>query len=207
MALAITAFFYGCAEKEKIEVFNKPAMYWYENIMKEVRFKDLEKADDYYTSLSSEHISSPLLQESMLILATAHMDNEEYILANFYLDEYIKRFGTKATSEYARYLKVKAGFLAFAYPNRDQQLLIDTIKDAEDFLKQYPNSKYKELTQTMITKMYLAKYYLEKEIMDLYQRTDKLEAAKIYDKRLKSSWLHKTEMIDPDLPFYRAIFE
>ena len=47
----------------------------------------------------------------MLILVNAHIDEEEYVLANFYLDEYIKRFGLSKDIDYARYLKIKSKFL------------------------------------------------------------------------------------------------
>ena len=38
------------------------------------------------------------------------MDEEEYALANFYLDEYIKRFSLSKDIDYVRYLKIKANF-------------------------------------------------------------------------------------------------
>ena len=79
---SLVAFMSGCASKEK-EVFNMPATYWYEQIAKEIKSQDLEKADSFYTSLASEHIESPLLPDAMMMLANAHIQDEEYLLANF----------------------------------------------------------------------------------------------------------------------------
>jgi outer membrane protein assembly factor BamD len=205
-ALLVLLFAAGCASKNE-DVYNKPARYWYDGIIKEIRGGDLEKADDYYASLSSEHISSPLLKESMLILAEAHMEEEEYLLANFYLDEFIKRFGDKENSEFARFLKVKANFAAFKYPNRDQQLLLDTIKNAKSFLQRYPNSKFSPFVQTILAKLYMAEYKLNKEIASLYHRTDKEKAAKIYEEKLKNSWVNNVQIVDPKTSWYRSIFE
>ena len=71
-ALAICVVFSACDKKDKNE-FNKPAIYWYQNIIKEIKFGNLEGADNFYASLQSEHINSPLLPEAMLILGQAHI--------------------------------------------------------------------------------------------------------------------------------------
>jgi len=134
LALAVLFMMSGCSTKNK-SIYNKPAMFWYQGIMKNIRSGNLDKADDYYTSLSSEHIESPLLKTSMLILAQAHNKNEEYILANFYLNEYIRRYGNSDSIKYIKFLKIKTNFYAFAYPRRDQVLLNKTIKDASSYIK------------------------------------------------------------------------
>ena len=58
-----------------LDEVNKSADYWYQNMLKEIRNGDLEKADSYFVSLQSEHLNSPLLSEAMLILGRAHMQN------------------------------------------------------------------------------------------------------------------------------------
>ena len=197
----------GCSSKNKIEVYNKPAIYWYEQIVKEIKNQDLEKADDFFTSLSSEHVESPLLQTSMLILANAHIEEEEYILANFYLDEYIKRYGDRKNSEYAKFLKIKANFESFSNPNRNQQLIIDTIKNTKVFLSSYPNSEYRPMVDTILVKLELANLQTIQEIENLYSRIDKPKASKIYKEKIEKSSLKDANMIEPHIPWYRAWFE
>ena len=126
VATSLVAMISGCASKSK-DVYNMPATYWYEQIAKEIKAQDLEKADSFYTSLVSEHIESPLLPEAMMMLANAHMHEEEYVLANFYLDEYLKRYGNKENADHVRFMKIKANYEAFPNPGRNQQLLLDTI--------------------------------------------------------------------------------
>ena len=197
----------GCSTKDKVEVYNKPAIYWYEQIIKEIKNQDLEKADDFFTSLSSEHVESPLLKTSMLILANAHMEEEEYILANFYLDEYIKRYGDRENSEYAKFLKIKANFESFSHPNRNQQLTIDTIRNTKEFLAMYPDSKYNPMVNTILVKLRLANLQTTEEIAGLYKRIDKPKAYKIYEAEIKKSALNNANMIKPHVPWYRAWFE
>ncbi len=197
----------GCAKKESVEVYNKPALYWYGQIVKEIKNQDLEKADDYFTSLSSEHVESPLLQTSMLILANAHIEEEEYILANFYLDEYIKRYGDRKNSQYAKFLKIKANFESFTKPNRNQQLIIDTIRNTKEFLNAYPNSQYVPMVNTILVKLELANLQTTQEIASLYNRIDKPKASKIYKEKIDRSSLKEANMIKPHVPWYRAWFE
>ena len=73
---------------------------------------------------------------------------KKYALTNFYLDEYIKRFGVSKDIDYARYLKIKANFLGFKYQFRDQQLIKDTLASKfEEFVP--TNSLYMPLVDTI----------------------------------------------------------
>lgn len=200
--------FNACSSKnESIQEYDKPALYWYNKMTKEIESNDLETADDTYTSLESEHRNSPLLPSSLLILANAHMDEEEYALANFYLDEYIKRFALSKDINYVRFLKIKANFNGFTYQLRDQQLIDDTISEIADYKAKFPNSEYMPLVNTMKARLSMSKAILDKEIADLYKRVDKPEASKIYEEKSKKSWVKPEEIKEVDVPFYRSIFE
>ncbi len=207
LATLVLLFATGCSTKDKTAIYNKPALYWYGQIIKEIKNQDLEKADDYFTSLSSEHVESPLLKTSMLMLANAHMQSEEYILANFYLDEYIKRYGDRENSEYAKFLKIKANFDSFSHPKRNQKLLIDTIASTKKFKITYPHSKYMPMVNTILVKLELANLQTSEEIASLYKRLDKQKASKIYDKKIANSTVKNANMIKPHIPWYRAWFE
>jgi len=206
IAASLVALISGCASKTK-EVYNMPATYWYEHIAKEIKAQDLEKADSFYTSLVSEHIESPLLPEAMMMLANAHMQDEEYVLANFYLDEYLKRYGSKENADHVRFMKIKANYEAFPNPNRNQQLLMDTIKQTKEFIVKYPNSKFRPLAETILVRLELGEYFLDENIKGLYSRVDKPEAAKIYDEKLQKSSLSNANIIEPTIPWYRSWFE
>lgn len=206
LVAVVFMFFLGCAEKQS-ELYNKPALFWYKQIIKDIRSSDLENADSHYTSMSSEHVASPLLEEVLLILANAHIEEEEYLLANFYIDEYIKRYGNDKKNEYAKYLKIRANFLSFAYPKRNQKLLLDTIEETKGYKVAYPNSKYLPLVETILVKMQLAKFALNEKIAKLYEKTDRETSAKIYEQRVKTSPLKDAKLIEPTSPWYRSLFE
>ncbi|MCW1360529.1 outer membrane protein assembly factor BamD [Campylobacter sp. US33a] len=197
----------ACSTKTTDELYNLSAIEWYQQIIKDLQDKDLEKADLHYNSMASEHIADPLLEQTLLILAQAHMDEEEYLLADFYLEEYNKKFGNSKNVDYIRYLKIKAKFSAFSQPNRNQALMLESSKEITQFLENYPNTQYKLLVQTMLTKFNLANYYLDETIADLYQRTDRTQSYEIYQEKLKNSDFYDTYMIKPELPWYRKVFE
>ncbi len=201
------SIFSGCADKyqKKEELFNKPAAFWYQQIIKEVKAGNLDKADEAYTSLSSEHVASPLLKEALLILAQAHKEQEEYIMANFYIDEYTKRFARSKNIAYLKYLKIESNFKSFKKVNRDQKLLLDTIASANAYLEKFPASPYNPLVQTMLTRLYLAEQVLNKNIAALYKKTGKKKAAKIYEEKINNSWLKNTDAIVPENGFFSTI--
>lgn len=196
----------GCSQKDEVAEFNKPALHWYKQMIGEVRSNNLEKADDYFSSLQSEHVSSPLLPEAMLILAKAHMDNEEYLLARFYVDEYIKRFGSKENIDYAKQLKIQAGFRSFKLTGRDQDQLQKSIQEAEDYIRENPYSPSRPLVDTMLVKMHLANMHLNYEIAALYDRLDKPEAAERYRNREEYDWVKNMLVTQPESEWYREIF-
>lgn len=207
LLIACAAFVFTACSSKTEEEYNKPANYWYNKMMKQISSGDLDKADDTYTSLESEHRNSPFIPSAMLILVNAHIDEEEYALANFYLDEYIKRFGLSKDIDYARYLKIKANFLGFKYQFRDQQLIDDTIVQIQDFKTKYKNSPYMPLVDTINARLFMAKASLDNEIAELYVRRDKEAAAAFYEQKVKESWVNPAEIEPVKVPWYRSIFE
>ncbi len=207
--LFILFFTTGCADKKKKidENFNKPAAYWYKEIIKNVKVGSLDKADDVYASLSSEHIASPLLKEALMILARAHSENDEHMLARFYIDTYIKRYAKSTNIEYLKYLKLKSNFQALKKANRDQKLMLDTIRHANNYLQEFPTSSYNPLVHTMLTKLYLAELTLNRDIAKLYKKTGKDKAAKIYEEKIASSWLKDTQIELTNQSIFSNIFD
>ncbi len=206
MALVMSSiFFAGCTKN--IEEYNKPAAYWYGKIIASISDGNLERADNYYSSLQGEHIGSPLLPEATMILAITHMKYEEYLLGEHFLNEYIKRYATPNEKEFAEFLKIKAKYLALPNPRRDQALIQEAIDVGEKFKQNYPNSSYFEIVDTMITRLYLAQAVLNETIVDLYERIDKPKSAAYYRALKPQPWINWKEIDRAKTPWYRAWFE
>jgi outer membrane protein assembly factor BamD len=187
--------------------YNKSADYWYNEMIKAIVNNNMEKADSLYTSLSSEHVASPLLSEALLIMAQAYMDEEDYVKANEYLDEYIKRFGSSTKNEYVRYLKIKANYDSFSHPNRNQQLILLTILDMRRFIETYPASPYLYTVQTMLIQMELGENLISENAASLYKKLNKENAAEFYKEKSDKAYGEDGEVINPKTPWYRRWFE
>ncbi|AKF24395.1 hypothetical protein YH65_02530 [Sulfurovum lithotrophicum] len=208
IALALVFVFAGCSkDDDEVAEFNKPALYWYQKIGDSIASGNMDKADAYYISLKSEHMRSPLMQTAMMMLAVAHMDNEEYLLAGYYLDEYNKRFGGEKNREYIEYMKLKAAFLGIKDVYKDQKLIMDSIKGAGSYLLRYPGSTYTPLVKTILVRLHMAQYLLNENIAALYDRTGKPEAAKIYREKNKGSVVEMADITPPEKGIIGKIFD
>ena len=194
---------FGNAEKE--QEFNKTAQGWYDAIQKSIGSGDLEKADKQFLSLRSEHMDSALLPTAMLALAQAHMSEEEYLLANYYLDEYLKRYGGGVRGEYARFLKLKASFLGIHDINKDQKLVADTLMQCQSFARAHGGSRYLPLVKTMIVRLQMAQYLLDADIAHLYDRIGKEKAAEIYRKKAVKFHFKEGQISDPEGGFISSL--
>lgn len=194
----------GCSSKNQgISEYNKPADYWYEKMLRDIRASDLEGADDKFASLQSEHLNSPLVPEAMLILGRAHMDKREYLLAEFYFEEYLKRFGTLENADFIGYLKLQASFFAFSREALNQQLLLDAIAETEEYIARHPHSRYRPYVDTMLLRLQLANRHLNQEVARIYAIQGKESATQSYKERGDYPWLRSLEVKEPRLPWYR----
>ncbi len=206
VAALLILFFGGCSTKSGQE-YEKPALYWYHKLMRSVAAGNLEKADDYFTSLESEHTGSPLIPEAMQILVQAHMDEEEYLLANFYLDEYLKRYATSKNLDFIEFMKVKASFMGLKSPKRNQELIEETLEKAKRYVGKFPQSEFAPMMKTIIVRLEMTRYLMNESIASLYERRDKPKAAEIYRKRNSHTWIKREEIKPPEKGWIDWLFE
>jgi len=206
MGIVIMSAITGCGSKSE-EEYEKPALYWYQKMMKKIASGNLEEADNIFTSLESEHISSPLIPQAMIILMQAHMDSEEYLLANFYLEEYMKRYGSFKNRILAEFLQIKAAFYGLHSPQRDQKLISDTLIRARNYIVKYPDGVYTPMVHTMEVRLQMTRFLLNENIAALYERRDKPKAAEIYRKRNEVGWIKLDDIEPPSRGWFGWLFE
>ena len=200
--------FAGCASSiEDIEEFNKPALYWYKKIGESISSGNMDKADAFYISLKSEHMRSPLMPTAIMMLAHAHMNNEKYLLSNYYLDEYNKRYGQSDNREYIEFMKLKASFLGIKEVYKDQKLIMDSINKAKTYVYRYPGSAYAPMVNTILIRLHMSQYLLNENIAALYDRTGKPNAAKIYREKNAGSLVEMADIAAPQKGIIGKIFD
>lgn len=197
----------ACSNKDAVNEYDKPALTWYQNIIKEVGSANLDKADNLYISLRSEHARSPLLPTATMIMANAHMEDQAYIMADYYLDEYLKKYATGAKVEEAKFLKIKAAFLGIKDVNKEQQLMLDTLVEVEKFIKTYPNSIYLPIVSTIKVRLHMSEFLLNENIASLYRRLGKDKAQEIYEQKNANSPLNMADIKAPEIGFIDAILK
>ena len=197
----------GCMNKDEVTEFNKPALYWYKKIGSSITRGNMDKADAYYISLKSEHMRSPLMPTAIMMLAHAHMNDEKYLLANYYLDEYNKRYGEYGSREYTDFMKLKASFLGVKDVYKDQQLVMNSINNANKYMLRYPGSVYTPLVNTILIRLHMSQYLLNENIAALYDRTDKPGAAKIYRDKNKGDIIEMSDITPPEQGIVGMIFD
>jgi len=195
----------GCSVDTAKKEFNKTALSWYIKISEAISSNNVDKADAYYLSMRSEHTKSPLLKTTIMILAHAHMDKEEYLMATYYFKEYNKRFAVGERREYAEFMKLKAAFLGIRDTNKDQKLMIDTITNANKFLYTYPFSQYNALVNTIIVRLKMSQILLNENVASLYDRVGKVDAAKIYRAKNQTSPIKIADIARPDDSIFKNV--
>nr|WP_233707783.1 outer membrane protein assembly factor BamD [Helicobacter aurati] len=194
----------GCSKNKEV-IYNQPATFWYEGIFKNIRLGNLETADSYFSSLQSEHLNSPLLPESMLALGQAHLNNEEYILSDFYFKEYLKRYGNSSNADYISYLRLKSHLYAFKNSSKDQRFMSDSIALIQEFIQKYPNSRYLPFVYEMEVKFALGQNELNTAIARVYAKNNKKEAEQIYNERIDSDLQIATNPKPSKVPWYMLL--
>ena len=202
-----TIFFLACSDKDAVNEYDKPALTWYQDIIKEIGKTNLDKADNLYISLKSEHSRSPLLPTATMLLANAHMEDQAYIMADYYLDEYLKKYASGSRIEQAKFLKIKAAFLGIKDVNKEQKLMLDTLVEVDKFVKKYPKSIYLPVVSTVKVRLHMSQYLLNQNIANLYARLGKEKAAEIYNNKNTHSPLNMADIKAPNIDFIDAIFK
>ncbi|WP_456431493.1 outer membrane protein assembly factor BamD [Nitratifractor sp.] len=206
LAAAAVMVLGGCAGDggDKALPAPKSAGGWYDTILRSVASGDLERADKEYLSMREAYEGSSLLPMTMLMLAQAHMAEEEYLLADYYLEEFLKIRGGGPYGEYARFLRLKARYLGIRDIDRDQKLVEDTLALVRSFYRAYGSSRYAPIVRDMIVRLEMGNYLLNDRIARLYEKEGKSKGAEIYRKK-NADIPYKTQAIESPSGFLSTL--
>jgi len=114
----VPIIFLACANKPNPHEFNNELLI-HQQLKRDVDAKLLDKADNDLINLEANFPSSPYIKSDLLILYLAHLQNGDYILAKYYINQYEKRFASASEIPWCEYQKIKIDFLSYqnAYTN------------------------------------------------------------------------------------------
>ncbi len=151
----------------------------YRSIYYNIRQNNLDSADDLYVKLKSDYENSPYLKDAANILAIAHMQNREYILANFYIQEALQN----SSNDNLKYLLAKNQFMAAVMNSSDNTYITkskEALKSDTDIIY---NSDYHLLANSFLTRVKLQDIYNNIQTSALYKRIGKEGAYKLYQSK------------------------
>ena len=152
-------------------------------IYNSIKNRNLDDADSAYIELKTDSESPTTLSSVAKTLAIVHMQKQEYILANFYLQQALQADGS---DEFTKFLLSKNQFLSAIKNQRDQSYRDRALKALEIDRNLVTDEDYSLLTNSMLTRVKLDTAWNNREIGNTYKRLNKQEASQIYENRIKS---------------------
>ena len=188
ITLITTFLLIGCATTKtvnnklepKVEVAVASDKIIYKNIYKDIKSNNLDNADDEYVKLKSDYENSPYLKDAATILAIAHMQNNEHILANFYIQEGLQ---IDSGSEALQYALIKNQFNSALLVNSDSSYIKKALESLQSNVNLISDSEYQTLANSYITRLKLEDTYRSLQTGSLYKRLGKKDASNIYQNR------------------------
>ena len=109
--------------------------------------------------------------------------------------------------EFIKFLKLKANYMSFKQPNRDQKLLLDTIETAKEYRNDMSDSKFAYHASSILATLRVANANMNAEIAKLYKKKEKEKAYELYKARSEIIDKNNLEIEDPEISWLRALFE
>ncbi len=194
----IPLFFLACSHQPNKNSHNELKIH--QQLRKDIQNYYLDNADDDLMNLEAEFPSSPYIKSDLLILYLAHLKNEDYILAKFYLNQYEKRFASAAEIPWCEYQKIKIDFLSYKNAYTNQKKILDLMNECKNYKLNYPNSTFLPEINTIYIKSLLTNKYLDDKIYKLYKKLGKNKAAQKYKTNIPKN------SRPPYVPWYKKLF-
>lgn len=192
------AVFLGCSNKELAPESTPLGIH--NQIYKAVNNGNLDTADNFLLDLEASFPGSVYIKDDLLILYYAHLKQEDYQLAKFYLDQYEKRFATPKEIPWCEYQKIKIDFISYDNAYTNEQKLINLINECKSYKLRFKDSNFLPEVNTIYVKALLTKKYLNDKIYNLYKKEGKEKAAEKYKTTIPK------ESTPPHIPWYKKLF-
>ncbi len=153
----------------------------YSSIYNEIKYKNIDEADNLYIKLKTNFETSKYIKSAAETLAIVHMQNNENILANFYLQEALE---SDSSDQFAKFLLAKNQFLSANKNERDLnyiQRALEALKIDKDLVY----GDYAILANSMLIRVKLDMAWKNSQIGNLYKRLNKKDAVNIYKQKIE----------------------
>jgi len=160
-----------------------------------------------FIDLKTNHPSSLYLKSAFSIAILKSIENQELIIAKYYLEQSKDRFVNSDNVDYYDFYEFKIDFLSIDRKNRMQNKLLDLDKKADLFIAKYSKSSYLYLIKDMKSSVLASLYLLNDGISKLYTTLGKSNASKTYQVKNTKINIRKSDIVEPKSFFLIEIFE
>ncbi len=195
----LVLFFLGCSNKNKIPKNLTPNQL-HSLLYKDIQNNDLDSADNVFMEIEADYPNSFYIKSDLLTLYFAHLKNEDFKLAKFYINEYEKRFAGINEIPWCEYQKIKIDFLSYQNAYTNQGKILSLLDECKNYKVKYPNSSFIYEVNTIYVKTLLTNLYLNDKIYKLYKKEHKINAAEKYKVKIPKN------AKEPYIPWYKKIF-
>ena len=147
-----------------------------------IKEDSLDSADEAYITLKEEDINQNILKESAKKLALAHMQKQEYILANFYIQEAISN---DESDDSLKLLLVKNQYLAALHNSTDMSYLKKALRALEENINLVVNNDDRVKADKMLKEVRELMAKKNAKIANYYKLKRKDKAYELYNDKVK----------------------
>ncbi len=193
-------FMAGCSKNPEINKDYKTSLENHQHIKQDIIDNSLDKADNDFMSLEADFPTSMYIKSDLLSLFLAHLNNQDFELTKFYLNQYEKRYASIQEIPWCEYQKIKINFSKYQNAYTNQKELLDLISQCKLFKSTYPKSIFMPEVNTIYIKAVLTKQYLNDKIKKLYIKLGEKKASQKFKADIPK------DSIPPHIPWYKKLF-
>lgn len=162
--------------------------------------KKYNEIRDLYSDLVTSCPGSNFTEQAAFELGEIQYNLGDWMEAENEYSAFLKDFpASRQYGEIANYKRAMASAKQVGIPQRDQSKTQEAIQSFEQFLDEYPDSKYADTAKTEIEKLTEKLVAKQLQIARLYNRMDEPQAAAIYYKNIIKEYGGRVDLRDINL--------
>lgn len=167
--------------------------------------KKYNESRDLYGDLIASCPGSPFIEQATFELAESQYQIGDYLEAESEFAGFLKDFpASRRYREIASYRLAMSAARQVGIPQRDQSKTVEALSEFDQFLDEFPDSKYADTAKQEVEKLMGKLVAKQLQIARLYERMHEPQAAAIYYKNLLKEYPGRLDLRDINLKLARC---
>ncbi|MGQ9678637.1 MAG: outer membrane protein assembly factor BamD, partial [bacterium] len=147
-----------------------------------------QKAEELFTYVIFNFPGSYQAADAQFYLADCYFESKDYEQAQSEFDFYLKNFPNGRFEEEALFKRALAALYSSPAPDKDQSKTAKAKELLDDFLEEYPESRFRDHAENALREVYYRLAQREFDAARLYFKAGEYKSALIYYQFLKESF-------------------